>query len=181
MDMRSRNSNLTPDERQQALEQEHLILDATELICELLEHKGVTRQELAGRLGKTKGHVTQLLSGERNMTLRTLADVAAALDHRFELRTAPLAAPRTYGGRQPATSAIAQAPLRSVKWTGSHYSANDPIAGATNRPFGRSSDFTPPSQLNRATKLRMVPVKEISKDPKPEATRARRHEYDLVA
>jgi transcriptional regulator with XRE-family HTH domain len=78
------------------VEQETLIADAGEIVCELLEAEGIERKELAHRLGKTKGFVTQVLSGERNMTLRTLADLAFALDHRFELRYAPLSAARTY-------------------------------------------------------------------------------------
>jgi transcriptional regulator with XRE-family HTH domain len=72
--------------------QEALILDATEAIVSLLEEKGVSRQELAKRLGKSKSFVTQILSGERNMTLRTLADVGYALGHTFSLAPATPAA-----------------------------------------------------------------------------------------
>jgi transcriptional regulator with XRE-family HTH domain len=67
------------------LAQEELILDATETIITLLEERGVSRADLAKRLGKSKGFVSQILSGERNMTLRTLADVGFALDHTFSL------------------------------------------------------------------------------------------------
>lgn len=80
----------------QLLEQETLIADAAELICQVMEDKGINRQDLAARLGKSKGFVSQILTGERNMTLRTLADVLFALGHRFELAVKPLAAPRTY-------------------------------------------------------------------------------------
>lgn len=65
------------------LEQERLILDATEAVVTVMAHEGVSRQELAGRLGKTKSFVSQLLCGERNMTLRTLADLGSALGYRF--------------------------------------------------------------------------------------------------
>ena len=78
------------------VEQETLIADATELICQVMEVEGINRQDLATRLGKSKGFVSQILTGERNMTLRTLADVMFALGHRFELAAKPLAAPRTY-------------------------------------------------------------------------------------
>jgi transcriptional regulator with XRE-family HTH domain len=64
------------------LEQERFILDATEMICELMIEAGVSKSELAARLGKTKGFVTQLLSGNRNFTLRTLSDVLVALGSR---------------------------------------------------------------------------------------------------
>ncbi len=75
-------------EDERLLSQERFIVEATELICELLERDGVSRQELADRLGKTKGFVSQVLSGERNMTLRTLADLAHALGHRLHVTAA---------------------------------------------------------------------------------------------
>ena len=78
------------------LEQETLIAEATELVSQLLEKEQVNRQDLARRLGKSKGFVSQVLSGERNMTLRTLSDLAFALNHRFELATAELRSPRRY-------------------------------------------------------------------------------------
>lgn len=74
-----------PEERR-LLEQERLILDATELICEAMESAGVSRSDLAKKLGKSKGYVSQLLGGSRNMTLRTLADILTALNQRLELR-----------------------------------------------------------------------------------------------
>jgi transcriptional regulator with XRE-family HTH domain len=69
--------------------QESLILETTEEICRLLEVEDVTRSELATRLGKSKGFVTQVLSGERNMTLNTMADFAFALGHRLHVRAVP--------------------------------------------------------------------------------------------
>lgn len=95
---RARRRRLEPETREyaKALEQETLIAEATELVCQLLEKERLTRQDLAERLGKSKGFVTQLLSGDRNMTLRTLSDLAFALNHRFELTPVSLATPRSY-------------------------------------------------------------------------------------
>ena len=62
--------------------QERLILDVTESLAGALEDGGVTRAELARRLGRTPGFVSQLLGGGRNLTLRTIADIAAALSLR---------------------------------------------------------------------------------------------------
>lgn len=62
-----------------------LIMEVTETICELLEKEGVSRKELAGRLGKTKGFVSQLLNGGRNLTLRTLADILHVLGYKVSL------------------------------------------------------------------------------------------------
>ena len=67
------------EEYERLLCQERLILDVTELLAGALEDGGVTRAELARRLGRTPGFVSQLLGGRRNLTLRTIADIAAAL------------------------------------------------------------------------------------------------------
>jgi transcriptional regulator with XRE-family HTH domain len=79
-------------DHERMLDQERLILHATEAIVGLLIEQSVSRQELANRLGKSKGLVSQLLSGERNMTLRTLADLGHALGVRFSVRPVPVSA-----------------------------------------------------------------------------------------
>lgn len=66
------------------LAQQRLILEATELIVELLEKREVTRADLARKLGTSSGNITQLLDG-RNMTLGTLAEVAHVLGAKVEL------------------------------------------------------------------------------------------------
>lgn len=71
------------------LRQEELILDVTERLIEALEEQGVTRAELARRLARTPGFVSQLFAGGRNLTLRTIADIAGALSRRPSLRLSP--------------------------------------------------------------------------------------------
>ena len=73
------------DARSVEFEAERLILEASELILETMEQNGVTRSDLAKKIRKTKGHVSQLLDGEQNMTLRTLAKIAYVLGYRVEL------------------------------------------------------------------------------------------------
>ncbi len=75
----------TPD-----FEAERLILETTETILRLMEKEGITRAELARRIGKSKGHISQLLNGDRNMTLRTLAEISYALGHRIRVDAQPL-------------------------------------------------------------------------------------------
>jgi transcriptional regulator with XRE-family HTH domain len=65
--------------------QEDLIMEFTETLCELLEKEKISRKELAERLGKTKGFVSQLLNGGRNLTLRTVADILHVLGYRASL------------------------------------------------------------------------------------------------
>jgi len=67
------------EEGRRLFQQERAILEVTELICEIMEDDGVSRSELAKRLKKSKGYITQLLDGEANMTIRTISDVFVAL------------------------------------------------------------------------------------------------------
>jgi transcriptional regulator with XRE-family HTH domain len=67
------------------LAQEELLLEVTETICELLKEEKITRKELADRLGKSKGFVSQLLGGGRNLTLRTVADILHVLGYKVSL------------------------------------------------------------------------------------------------
>jgi len=66
-------------ENRRLLKQEELILDVTEALSAAIEESGLTKSELAKRLGKTKGYVSQLLAGGRNLTLRTVADIGDAI------------------------------------------------------------------------------------------------------
>ncbi len=71
-------------------QQERAIFETTERICDLMEEQGVTRSRLARRLGRTKGYISQLLDGQRNMTIRTLSDVFLALDRAVHIHDSPI-------------------------------------------------------------------------------------------
>lgn len=71
-------------------EQESLAFEATELISTLMERDSVTKADLAQRIGKSRAFVSQLLSGTRNMTLHTFADLAFALGQQIRLDITPL-------------------------------------------------------------------------------------------
>jgi plasmid maintenance system antidote protein VapI len=62
-----------------------LIMEVTETLCELLDKEKISRKELAERLGKSKGFVSQLLNGGRNLTLRTVADILHVLGYKVAL------------------------------------------------------------------------------------------------
>ena len=62
-----------------------------EAIVESMERLGVTRSELAKRLGVSRPRVTQILAGDDNLTLKTLVAVAAALDSRLRIDFSPVA------------------------------------------------------------------------------------------
>lgn len=65
-------------EARKRYEEERLILWTTETIWQAMDDRGLTRAELAERLGTSRSNITQLLSGSRNMTLRSLAALAHA-------------------------------------------------------------------------------------------------------
>jgi transcriptional regulator with XRE-family HTH domain len=77
---------LASSENRKLFEQERLLVEATELLSELMEKKRVSRAQLAQKIGKSKAFVTQLLRGNHNMTLRTVADLFGALDHEVCLK-----------------------------------------------------------------------------------------------
>lgn len=64
---------------------EDLVLSIQISIQKTMERKGVTKKDLADRMGLSKARVSQILSaGPNNVTLRTVAKVAVALDEDFE-------------------------------------------------------------------------------------------------
>ena len=55
--------------------EEWTLLSAQEKIAELMEKQNVSKSELAKRLSQSKAHVTNLLSGERNLTLKSFGRI----------------------------------------------------------------------------------------------------------
>lgn len=69
-------------------DQERLILDATNILHRLLRRKGINKAQLAKLLGRSPAYVTQALNGNRNLTLRTLADFASVMGYTISLSEA---------------------------------------------------------------------------------------------
>lgn len=94
--------------------QEQLIEEAAELVARAMLSEGITKSALAALVGGSRAHVTQLLAGTRNMTLRTLADLMHAMNLKVSLSAAPIA-------RVPVDEAIsfASSPRRDrYRWEG---------------------------------------------------------------
>jgi predicted XRE-type DNA-binding protein len=72
-------------EAQLAFEQEFLTGEAADTISALLDSLGVSQRELANRLEVSEARVSQLVSGNGNLTLSTLATAGWALGVRFRL------------------------------------------------------------------------------------------------
>lgn len=78
-----KSKDMAVDQTKLLWNQEAAILDATELLCQLMKEAGISRSDLAARMGTTKSNITQILDGSRNMTIRTLSDVMTYLGHEF--------------------------------------------------------------------------------------------------
>ncbi|WP_242882130.1 helix-turn-helix domain-containing protein [Actinomadura litoris] len=73
-------------------------------IAWFMRKNGIKRSQLADEMKVSPGRVTQILSGEENVTLRTLETVVTALGARLEVQMHPLhdsALPMPKGDRQP--------------------------------------------------------------------------------
>ena len=71
-------------------EKELLIGSFTDWMHDYLDEASVTRKELAERLGRSAGRVSQILAGSENLTLGSIADLGWALGIRFRLTGEPM-------------------------------------------------------------------------------------------
>jgi transcriptional regulator with XRE-family HTH domain len=68
---------------------ESLELEVIEKILEIMEAKGISRSELAHRLGVSKAAVSKLFNNGSNMTLKRLLTISEALDHDLTVNLVP--------------------------------------------------------------------------------------------
>jgi transcriptional regulator with XRE-family HTH domain len=83
----------------------------TQLTNEITFHMrecGMSRAELAARMGVSPGRISQILGGGENLTLRTLAALAAALDARFDFELDSLKVDDTFTSRAKADTEAVQ-------------------------------------------------------------------------
>lgn len=62
------------------------VMDLCEAVHSAMSGSGMTQEELAERLGKKPSQITRILSGEANVTLRTLAELDSVFGLGLELR-----------------------------------------------------------------------------------------------
>lgn len=65
-----------PEDRMAEFE---LSFSIAERIVEVLKQKGITRRELANRLGKRESEISKWLTGRHNFTISTLSHISSAL------------------------------------------------------------------------------------------------------
>ena len=72
------------------LARERLQLAARETVLAAMAAQGLSRADLAARLGVSRARVSQMLGADRNLTLATLSDLAEALNLRVTIEPASI-------------------------------------------------------------------------------------------
>jgi len=88
---------LSDDEGRKLYFREDLMFEVTEAICKVMQEQGMNKAELARRSGVTKSNITQLLSGDHNMTLVTISDLLFALGFKLQVSAVPLDIDQVFG------------------------------------------------------------------------------------
>jgi transcriptional regulator with XRE-family HTH domain len=81
---------LSDDEGRKLYFREDLIFEITEAICKVMQEKHIKKAELSRLAGVSKSNITQLLSGDHNMRLTTVADLLYALDSKLQVAAIPI-------------------------------------------------------------------------------------------
>lgn len=80
---------MSTEEGKRAYCREDLLLQVAQRICKIMQDKRITRKKLAEITGVTKGHISQLLNGNHNMTLVTISDLFYALGCKVTVEVSP--------------------------------------------------------------------------------------------
>ena len=86
-----------------------LVTQLTNEINWYMREQGLTRADLASRMGVSPGRVSQILGGGENLTLRTLAALSTALDARFDVELSTAKGSDAYTNRGAARAGTGQA------------------------------------------------------------------------
>lgn len=121
--------SVSPDQRAAAdrIDEEMygLVTQVSNEITWLMTERGLTRADLAARMGVSPGRVSQILGGGENLTLRTLAALAAALDARFDIGLSSPKAGDAYTSRAAADADAAPLPNHRSFPRARHQAARD--------------------------------------------------------
>lgn len=65
------------------------ILDFTTELFHLMEHRGISKKELAERLGTSQAYITKIFRGNANFTLASMTKLVRALDAKLDIQIVP--------------------------------------------------------------------------------------------
>ncbi|MGD0068608.1 MAG: helix-turn-helix transcriptional regulator [Streptosporangiaceae bacterium] len=96
-----------------------LVTQLTNEINWYMRERGLSRADLAARMGFSPGRVSQILGGGENLTLPTLAALSTALDVPIDLRLTAVKGGDSYTDPAQAEAAPA-ASRRRLSWSRHH-------------------------------------------------------------
>lgn len=68
---------------------EDIAMDVTETCARIMQERGISRADLAERMGVSRAYITKVFNSPPNLTLQTIAALALALDLRPTVRFEP--------------------------------------------------------------------------------------------
>jgi transcriptional regulator with XRE-family HTH domain len=95
----------------QGLAEELKTVDVAADLILLLQHVGVSREDLARKLGWSGDRLSQVLSGHENITVQTMAAVAGALGYTFDVVFRKTDAPPTLNASDEVRAKLAERQL----------------------------------------------------------------------
>ena len=117
----------SPDRRATETQiQDEMLALVTQLTNEInwyMRERGLTRADLAARMGVSPGRVSQILGGGENLTLRTLAALSTALDARFDIELSALKGGDTFTSHGTTQAESAAAGNRHIRSRTTHREA----------------------------------------------------------
>lgn len=123
-------------------QRERLATEITELISRLMEEQGMSRADLAKRLGVSRARVTMMLRHGTNLTVNTIADIFTALNRTVRAVDRPLAVsnpPLLVMESTNSLAATTSAPLKTAGFFVGQFDADageSVISSATGFSFG---------------------------------------------
>jgi hypothetical protein len=103
----------SPDQRATEGQIDEMLTLVTQVTNEIncyMRELGLTRADLAARMGVSPGRVSQLLGGGEDLTLRALAALSIALDAHFDIEPSALQDGDTYTSRGGETAPARKPP-----------------------------------------------------------------------
>jgi transcriptional regulator with XRE-family HTH domain len=88
--------------------------DAVAKLVNAIGRSGSSQADIARALGVSPAFVSRKLNGTRNMTLRTLSDLAWAVDHRLRIQLEPKRVAHNHPAAPPTNLPIEESPYPPV-------------------------------------------------------------------
>jgi len=81
---------MSDDEGRKLYFREDLIFEITEAICKIMKERQISKADLSRLTGVSKSNISQLLRGDQNMRLTTVADLLYAVGSKLQVAAVPI-------------------------------------------------------------------------------------------